>query len=75
VAAIPDAAVRQQIEEGLEDLAQRGYQNLVAAIRQIWAGERDEDRLCAALDLEDSMVVMAILAGIADPATLEGLEE
>jgi hypothetical protein len=46
----------------------------VVAIRQIWGGDRDEDGLCAALSLEHSMVVMAIVAGIADPATLEELK-
>jgi hypothetical protein len=66
VAGVTDAAVRQQVEETLEGMAQRGCQNLVAAIRQIWEGDRDEDALCASLDAEDSMVVMAIVAGIAE---------
>jgi len=73
VAGATDAAVRQEVEAGLESWEQGGYQNLVAAIRQIWGGDRDEDRLCAVLSLEDSMVVMAILSGITDPATLAGL--
>jgi hypothetical protein len=48
-------------------------QNFVAVIRRIWAGEREEEELCTALSLNESMVVIAILAGIADPATLEEL--
>jgi hypothetical protein len=44
--------------------------DLLAVIRQIWEGERDEDALCASLDLEDLMVVMAIVAGIANLSTL-----
>jgi tetratricopeptide (TPR) repeat protein len=73
VAATTDPAGQQELAPRLEGLEQRGYQNLVAAIRRILAGERQEEALCAALDLEDSMVVMAILAGIADPATLAAL--
>jgi tetratricopeptide (TPR) repeat protein len=64
VAAVTDAAVQQEVEEALEDAEQRGFQNLVAAIRQIWEGDRDEDALCASLDLEDAIVVMAILEAI-----------
>jgi hypothetical protein len=44
--------------------------DLLAVIRQIWEGERDENALCASLDLEDLMVVMAIVAGIANLSTL-----
>jgi len=73
VAAVTDPTVRQELEEYLEGLKQRGFQNLVAAIRQILAGQRDEETLCASLSLKESMVVLAILAGIADPATLEAL--
>ena len=45
----------------------------MAAIRQILAGERDEELLCETLDLDNSMVVMAMLRGIDDPDSLEGL--
>lgn len=51
-----------------------GWGNLVAAIRQILAGERDEDRLLDPLDLEDSMIILAILRGIADPSSLAFLQ-
>ena len=47
--------------------------NLVAAIRQVLAGERDADALCANLDLDDSMIIETILAGLADPSTLSDL--
>ena len=66
VAATADPAVRQELEADLEDLEQKGWQNLVAAIRRIWTGDRDEDMLCASLDLDDSMVMMAIVGGIGD---------
>ena len=73
MAATTDPEVRQQLEPELEGIEQRGFGDLVAAIRQILAGERDEERLCGTLDLEDSMVVMAMLRGIVDPATVEAL--
>jgi hypothetical protein len=49
---------------------QDGWTNLVAAIRRILSGERDADLLCDDLDLEDSVIIEAILAGLADTATL-----
>jgi len=54
-------------------MEQRGWTNLVAAIRRILAGERDADTLCESLDSEDSMIVDAILQGLADPSTLNDL--
>lgn len=65
VAAVGDAAVRQQLEEFLPSLAERGYDNLVQAIQQILAGARDEDELCDELDYEDSSIVMEILRRLA----------
>ena len=73
VAATADSAARQELEADLEDWEQQGSQNLVAAIQRIWAGDRDEDTLCASLSLEESMVVMAIVGGIGDRGTLEAL--
>jgi hypothetical protein len=45
----------------------------VAAIRRVLAGERDVDALCADLDRRDSMIVEAILQGLADPSALADL--
>ena len=61
VRAVHDAEVRQQLEPILEDMISRGWQNLIAAIRQILNGDRDEDILCEGLDMDDSQIVLAIL--------------
>jgi tetratricopeptide (TPR) repeat protein len=61
------------IAHGLPALEKGGWTNLVGAIRRILAGERDADALCESLDLEDSMIVEAILAGIGDPSSLQDL--
>ena len=60
VMAINDAEVRQQLESQMENAPKR-WQNLIAAIRQILNGERDEDILCEGLDSIDSQIVLAIL--------------
>jgi tetratricopeptide (TPR) repeat protein len=72
VAAVDNAQIREQLEIDMENFAE-GWQNLVAAIRRILAGERDENILCEPLDLEDSMIISAILRGIADPQSLAAL--
>ena len=74
VAAADDAEVRVQLEAAMENSAE-DWQKLFAAIRRILAGERDENILCEQLDLEDSMIIYAILRGIADPQSLEALLE
>jgi tetratricopeptide (TPR) repeat protein len=61
VMAVDDAEFRQQLEPMLEDMISRGWQNLIAAIRQILNGERDEDILYEGLDDIDSQIVLAIL--------------
>ena len=61
VIAIDDAEVRQQLEPMLENMISRGWQNLIAAIRQILNGERDEDILCEGLGINDSQIILAIL--------------
>lgn len=45
--------------------------NLAQAFRQILAGERDVERLCEPLDFEDSMIVYAILDGLAEGGEFE----
>jgi tetratricopeptide (TPR) repeat protein len=67
VRAVVDAEVRQQLEPLLEDMVSRGWQNLIAAIRQILNGERDEDILCEGLGGIDSQVVLAILDQVKRP--------
>lgn len=74
VIATQDADQRDTlIAQGLPALEKGGWTNLVGAIRRILAGERDADALCESLDLEDSMIVEAILAGIEDPSSLQDL--
>ncbi|MGD1904217.1 MAG: tetratricopeptide repeat protein [Geitlerinemataceae cyanobacterium] len=73
VQAVDDAEAREQLLPTLEDMAQRGWTHLIAAIRQILNGERDAATLWDSLDMEDSMIIQTILQGIADPATLQPL--
>jgi tetratricopeptide (TPR) repeat protein len=74
VIATQDADQRESlIAHGLPALERGGWTNLVGAIRRILAGERDADALCESLDIEDSMIVEAILAGIEDPSSLQDL--
>ncbi|KAB8332559.1 CHAT domain-containing protein [Scytonema tolypothrichoides VB-61278] len=75
VAGVDDAEVTEQLEAVLENSMKNGWGNLVAAIHRILDGERDQDVLCESLDLEDSMIIYAILQGIADPQSLEALLE
>ncbi len=57
VAAVGDAAVRQQWEELLPQLPA----SFVAVIQRILVGVRDEDELCDELDFEDGAIVVEIL--------------
>ncbi|MFN6567695.1 tetratricopeptide repeat protein [Dendronalium sp. ChiSLP03b] len=75
VVAVDDVEVRQQLEAELEEMVKKGWDNFVAAIRLVLDGERDEDVLCESLDLDNSMIINAILRGIADPNTLNELLE
>jgi hypothetical protein len=74
VAAVDDTEVRRQLEPLLAAV-NSSWDNLVRAIHRILEGERDEDVLCEPLDMEDSMIINAILRGIADPQTLKLLLE
>jgi len=67
VAATQNVEVRQEIEEALPQLVQNGFVNLVEAVQLILNGTRDEETVCARLDLEDSMIAMAILQQLALP--------
>lgn len=72
VAAVDNAEEREQLEAAMENFAE-DLPNLVATIRRILAGERDENILCEQLGLQDSVMISAILRGIADPQSLEAL--
>lgn len=73
IMAVQDREDRQPLQEALSDMEQRGWTNLVDAVRRILNDERDADTLCLDLDAEDSMIVETILAGLADPSTLSDL--
>ncbi|MGB3693971.1 MAG: hypothetical protein WA999_14705, partial [Spirulinaceae cyanobacterium] len=72
VAAVSDSEVRQQLEEFVSGLKGR-LENLAVAIRQILAGERDEDAFLEDLHYDDAVIIRAILQGIANPETLQDL--
>jgi len=61
VRAVDDAKVRQQLEPTLENWSLNGWQDLIAAIRQILNGQRDEDILCERLESMEYLIVLAIL--------------
>jgi len=61
VAATQIKKVREKLEPDLEQRAEHGWGNLVAAIRLVLDGERDEDVLWESLNMEDSMIISAIL--------------
>ena len=73
VQAVHDPGTEDAFRTALSQIEQRGWTNLVAAVRQILAGERNEQVLVAPLDLEDSMIIETILRAIADPTTLSAL--
>ncbi len=73
VATVADPARRSSLEVVLEKGAKHGWGNLVAAIRRLLDGERDEEALGEGLDGEDWLIIHVILQGIADPARLRAL--
>jgi tetratricopeptide (TPR) repeat protein len=73
VAAVHHPGRQLSLEQDLEEGERQGWGNLVAAIRCILDGERDEDVLCKALDLDTSMIGVAILQAIVDPNSLAEL--
>jgi tetratricopeptide (TPR) repeat protein len=64
VAAVGDAAAREQLEPVLVQRGENGWGQLVAAIRRVLAGEREVEALWDDLDLEDSMIIAAILGRV-----------
>ena len=69
VRACQDRGQLPALEEVLRASLANGWQDLVAAARQIVAGRRDAG-LLEALDEEDRVVIGAILRGLQDPSTL-----
>ncbi|NEP19144.1 MAG: hypothetical protein F6J97_19975, partial [Leptolyngbya sp. SIO4C1] len=69
-----NAEVRQELEGSLAQFG-AAYQKLAAAIRRILNGDRNEAAILDPLNYRDSMIVMAILRGIEDPASLSALLE
>ncbi|MEK8020239.1 MAG: tetratricopeptide repeat protein, partial [Candidatus Parabeggiatoa sp.] len=65
VAAINNAEAIQQLEPVLEMLAEQGGPNLVATIRLILDGERDEEVLCEPLVYDTAAIINAILRRLA----------
>ena len=69
VQCIQNPDLRPQMEQALVVSEQNGWDKLVAAIRKILNGSREENILNG-LDDEDSVIVTAILRGLQDPNTL-----
>lgn len=71
--AVVDACIRPEggddLEQMLKQAESAGWQDLVAIIRRIKAGERETGML-GVLDDEDRVIASSILQGIQNPATL-----
>jgi len=74
VQSIHNPEFQQQLEQVLVQSEQNGWVQLVAAIRKIVAGSRDES-LLNGLDEEDAIITEAILKGLQDPSTLPSPEQ
>jgi hypothetical protein len=74
VQSIHNADLRPQMEQALAISEQNGWDKLVAAIRKIMDGGRDESILNG-LDDEDTVIASAILRGLQDPNTLPKPDE
>ena len=74
VQCVHNAELRPQMEQALTVSEQNGWDKLVAAVRKILNGGRDESILNG-LDDEDAIIVSAILRGLQDPNTLPQPED
>ncbi len=63
IQATTESGIRKQLENELETSQQEWPQG-VEAIRQILDGERDEEHLCTGLELEDAVLIHAVLQGV-----------
>jgi tetratricopeptide (TPR) repeat protein len=66
VAAVGDKAVQAKLEPILTQKIENGWGQLVAAIRRVLAGEREVEVLWDDLDLDDSMIIAAILGRVSE---------
>ena len=73
VAAAADSSKRPALEEAIAGMVERGWIRLVEVLRHILDGERDKDALSEPLDREDSVIVGAVLRGVADPESLKAI--
>jgi hypothetical protein len=64
VAALGDKAAQAELEPTLTQGIEDGRGQLVAAIRRVLAGEREVEVLWDDLDLDDSMIIAAILGRV-----------
>jgi tetratricopeptide (TPR) repeat protein len=64
VAAVGDKAAESRLESILTQSIENGRGQLVAAIRRVLAGEREVEVLWDDLDLNDSMIIAAILGRV-----------
>jgi hypothetical protein len=69
VQSIQNPEMRPQMEQALLLSEQNGWGSLVATIRKIIGGNREES-LLRGLDDEDAIIAGAILRGLQDPTTL-----
>ena len=74
VQCIQNSDLRPQMEKVLVVSEKNGWDKLVAALRKILNGSRDESVLNG-LDDEDAVIASAILRGLQDPNTLPKPEE
>ena len=70
VMAVPQPEHRVELDGLLGQLAQGGGLALVAAIRRILDGERDEERLVDGLGPNEAAIIETILHALEDPASL-----
>ncbi len=75
VQALENAEIRVKLEGNLSQASKTGRRNLIAAIQQILAGERDVDKLCEPLDFYEAPIISAILEGIENPESLKWFED
>ncbi|MCW8853574.1 MAG: hypothetical protein OQK76_08745 [Gammaproteobacteria bacterium] len=74
VKALNDPSLMPNVEQVLKISEENGWVQLVAAIRKIIKGDRDNS-LLNGLDEEDGIIVDAILKGIQNPSTLPDPEQ
>jgi hypothetical protein len=75
IGAVLRALRESTLEQSLDQRVTTGWTKLVAALRAMLDGLRDEDALCESLDREDSLIVHTILHALDHPdAAREFLE-